>query len=84
MQGYWDKPGWTAEAIDADGWMHSGDLAQFDADGYCSIVGRLKNMLIRGGENVYPREIEEHLFRHPAVALAQVFGVPDPTYTGPH
>jgi len=63
-----------------DGWMYTGDLATLDADGYCHIVGRVKDMLIRGGENVYPREIEEFLFRHPKVQAAQVFGVPDPKY----
>ncbi|HEU0222590.1 MAG TPA: AMP-binding protein [Paracoccaceae bacterium] len=80
MQGYWDEPEKTAEAIDAEGWMHTGDLATIDAEGYCNIVGRLKDMLIRGGENVYPREIEEFLFQHPKVQLVQVFGVPDPKY----
>ncbi|TVQ55741.1 MAG: AMP-binding protein [Rhodobacteraceae bacterium] len=80
MQGYWDEPEKTAEAIDAEGWMHTGDLAAIDAEGYCNIVGRVKDMLIRGGENVYPREIEEHLYAHPAVQIAQVFGVPDPKY----
>jgi fatty-acyl-CoA synthase len=80
MQGYWDDPDKTAEAIDPEGWMRTGDLATLDAEGYCNIVGRVKDMLIRGGENVYPREIEEHLFQHPAVAIAQVFGVPDPKY----
>ncbi|HZP93416.1 MAG TPA: AMP-binding protein [Burkholderiales bacterium] len=78
MLGYWDDPQATGEAIDAAGWMHSGDLATLDADGYCNIVGRLKDMLIRGGENVFPREIEEYLYRHPKVMEAQVFGVPDP------
>ena len=63
-----------------DGWMHTGDLATIDAEGYCNIVGRLKDMLIRGGENVYPREIEEFLFRHPKVQSVQVFGVPDQKY----
>jgi fatty-acyl-CoA synthase len=80
MQGYWDEPEKTAEAIDAEGWMHTGDLATLDAEGYCNIVGRVKDMLIRGGENVYPREIEEHLYAHPAVQVAQVFGVPDPKF----
>ena len=70
----------TAEAIDADGWMHTGDLATMDADGYCRIVGRIKDMVIRGGENIYPREIEEFLFTHPDVADAQVVGVPDERY----
>ena len=80
MKGYWDDPERTAEAIDADGWMHTGDLATIDAEGYCNIVGRVKDMLIRGGENIYPREIEEYLFRHPKVASAQVFGVPSEKY----
>ncbi|MEC9345977.1 MAG: AMP-binding protein [Pseudomonadota bacterium] len=80
MKGYWNDPERTAEAIDADGWMHTGDLATIDAEGYCNITGRVKDMLIRGGENVYPREVEEFLFRHPKVAEAQVFGIPDPKY----
>ena len=78
MLGYWDDPIATREAIDSAGWMHSGDLATLDADGYCNIVGRVKDMLIRGGENVFPREIEEFLYRHPKVMEAQAFGVPDP------
>ena len=77
MRGYWDDPERSADAIDATGWMHSGDLATIDEHGYCTIVGRLKDMLIRGGENIYPREIEEFLLRHPKVQSAQVFGVPD-------
>ncbi|MCD9032013.1 AMP-binding protein [Luteimonas sp. Y-2-2-4F] len=77
MRGYWGDAQRTAEVLDADGWMRTGDLATLDADGYCRIVGRLKDMLIRGGENVYPREIEEFLHGHPAVADVQVFGVPD-------
>jgi fatty-acyl-CoA synthase len=80
MQGYWGEAAKTAEAIDAEGWMHSGDLATLDGEGFCNIVGRLKDMLIRGGENVYPREIEEFLYTHPAVQVAQVFGIPDPVY----
>ncbi len=80
MLGYWNDPERTAEAIDADGWMHSGDLATMDDDGYVNIVGRLKDMVIRGGENIYPREIEEFLYTHPAVADAQVIGVPDERY----
>ena len=80
MKGYWAEPGKTAEAVDADGWMHTGDLATLDESGYCNILGRVKDMLIRGGENIYPREIEEYLFRHPSVALVQVFGVPDPKF----
>ena len=77
MPGYWDDPEKTAEAIDADGWMHSGDLATMDANGYVRITGRIKDMIIRGGENIYPREIEEFLLTHPAVQDAQVFGVTD-------
>ena len=79
MLGYWDDEAKTAESIQ-DGWMRTGDLATFDAEGYCNIVGRVKDMLIRGGENVYPREIEEFLFRHPKVQAVNVFGVPDPKY----
>jgi fatty-acyl-CoA synthase len=77
MLGYWEDPERTAEAIDPSGWMHTGDLATMDADGYCAIVGRIKDMVIRGGENVYPREIEEFLYQHPAIVDVQVFGVPD-------
>jgi fatty-acyl-CoA synthase len=77
MRGYWEDPERTAEAIDTSGWMHSGDLAAIDSRGYCTIVGRIKDMLIRGGENIYPREIEEFLMRHPKIQAAQVFGVPD-------
>ena len=77
MLGYWDEPARTREAIDADGFMHTGDLATLDDEGYCNIVGRLKEMVIRGGENVYPREVEEFLYRHPKVQEVQVFGVPD-------
>ena len=80
MRGYWDDAERSDEAIDAAGWMHSGDLATIDAEGYCSIVGRLKDMVIRGGENIYPREIEEFLMRHPKVQAVQVFGVPDHRY----
>jgi len=79
MQGYWNDEAKTRESI-VDGWMHTGDLATLDADGYCNIVGRLKDMLIRGGENIYPREIEEFLFRHPKIQSVQVFGVPDAKY----
>ncbi|MFI6986226.1 AMP-binding protein [Embleya sp. NPDC050154] len=77
MLGYWQDPDRTAEVIDADGWMHTGDLATMDADGYVSIVGRIKDMVIRGGENVYPREIEEFLYGHPDIEDVQVVGVPD-------
>jgi fatty-acyl-CoA synthase len=80
MKGYWEDPERTVEAIDESGWMHTGDLASLDAEGYCTITGRLKDMLIRGGENVYPREIEEFLYRHPKVQAVQVFGVPDAKY----
>ena len=80
MLGYWDEPDRTAEAVDAAGWMHTGDLATMDAEGYVNIVGRIKDMVIRGGENIYPREIEEYLHTHPDVADAQVIGVPDPKY----
>ncbi|GGF42002.1 AMP-binding protein [Marmoricola endophyticus] len=80
MLGYWDDEAKTAEAIDADGWMHTGDLAEMRADGYCTIVGRIKDMVIRGGENVYPREIEEFLYTHPDIADVQVVGVPDERY----
>jgi fatty-acyl-CoA synthase len=78
MLGYWDEPERTAEAIGAEGWMHSGDLAVFDSEGYGNIVGRLKDMVIRGGENIYPREIEEFLFAHPLIEDVAVVGVPDP------
>ena len=80
MRGYWDDPDRTAEAIDADGWMHTGDLAVMREDGYCTIVGRIKDMVIRGGENIYPREIEEFLHTHPDVEDVQVIGVPDERY----
>jgi fatty-acyl-CoA synthase len=80
MQGYWADDAKTAEAIDTDGWMHTGDLAVIDDAGYCQITGRLKDMVIRGGENIYPREVEEFLFRHPKIQDVQVFGIPDPKY----
>ncbi len=80
MHGYWGDDGRTREAIDTDGWMHTGDLATMDAEGYVNIVGRIKDMVIRGGENVYPREIEEFLYQHPAVSDVQVIGVPDEKY----
>lgn len=80
MQGYWNQPDKTAEAIDAEGWMHTGDLARMDQDGYLVIEGRIKDMVIRGGENVYPREIEEFLYTHPDIQDVQVIGVPDATY----
>ena len=80
MLGYWDDEEKTREAIDADGWMHTGDLAEMREDGYCNIVGRIKDMVIRGGENIYPREIEEFLYQHPDIEDVQVIGVPDEKY----
>ncbi len=80
MLGYWGDEAKTAEAIDRGGWMHTGDLAVIDDEGYCNIVGRLKDMVIRGGENIYPREIEEFLYRHPKIQDVQVVGIPDPKY----
>ena len=80
MRGYWDDTEKTREAIDPAGWMHTGDLATIDEAGYCNIVGRIKDMIIRGGENIYPREIEEFLYRHPKIQDVQVFGIPDPRY----
>ena len=80
MLGYWNEPEKTAEVLDAAGWMHTGDLAEMDEAGYVNIVGRIKDMIIRGGENVYPREVEEFLYTHPDVVDAQVIGVPDEKY----
>jgi len=89
MLGYWEGRGepaatggrkYNTEAIDDEGWMHTGDLAVMREDGYCTIVGRIKDMVIRGGENVYPREIEEFLYSHPGIEDAQVIGVPDAKY----
>ncbi len=80
MLGYWDDPDKTAEAVDAEGWMHTGDLAVMREDGYCNIVGRIKDMVIRGGENIYPKEIEEFLYAHPDIEDVQVIGVPDQRY----
>jgi len=77
MIGYWDDEARTREVLDTAGWMHSGDLATIDEDGYCRIIGRLKDLVIRGGENISPREVEEYLYRHPAVRDVQVTGVPD-------
>ena len=77
MLGYWDDEPRTKQAIDAAGWMHTGDLATIDSEGYCAIVGRIKDLVIRGGENVYPREVEEFLYSHPKIVDVQVFGVPD-------
>ena len=80
MLGYWEQPDKTAEAVDTAHWMHTGDLAVMDAAGYLNIVGRIKDMVIRGGENVYPREVEEFLYTHPAIEDVQVIGVPDEKY----
>ncbi len=80
MKGYYNMPEATAAAIDAEGWLHTGDLAVRDANGYYKITGRIKDMIIRGGENIYPKEIEEFLYTHPAVKDVQVVGVPDKTY----
>ncbi|MEJ2130175.1 MAG: AMP-binding protein, partial [Gammaproteobacteria bacterium] len=80
MPGYWADPEKSAETIDDRNWLHSGDIAVLDDAGYCQIVGRLKDMLIRGGENIFPREIEEYLFQHPSIEQAEVIGVPDPKY----
>jgi fatty-acyl-CoA synthase len=77
MQGYWDDEERTRETIDSAGWLHSGDLAQMDEEGYVQIVGRIKDMIIRGGENIYPREVEEFLYTHPDIQEVQVFGLPD-------
>ena len=80
MAGYWNDPQKTSDAIDAEGWMHTGDIAVMDEEGYVQITGRIKDMVIRGGENIYPREIEEFLYTHPDVLDAQVVGVPDEKY----
>ena len=80
MLGYWNDPERTAEAIDADGWMHTGDLGTVDDEAYGNVVGRIKDMVIRGGENIYPREVEEFLFRHPKIRDVQVVGIPDDKY----
>ena len=80
MLGYWENPEATATAIDSNGWMHTGDTAIMDEDGYVNIVGRIKDMIVRGGENVYPREIEEYLMTHDNIEAVQVTGVPDPKY----
>jgi fatty-acyl-CoA synthase len=80
MRGYWNEPERTREALDEAGWMHTGDLGVLDEEGYCNIVGRVKDMIIRGGENIYPREIEEFLYRHPAILDVAVVGVPDAKY----
>ena len=78
MKGYWDDPERTAETVERDGWIHTGDLGTLDENGWLRVTGRVKEMIIRGGEKVYPREVEEHLYRHPRILDAQVFGVPDP------
>jgi len=80
MLGYWNNPEATQKSIDTARWMHTGDLATLDAEGYANIVGRIKDMIIRGGENVYPREIEEFLYTHPKIQDVQVIGVPDAKY----
>ncbi|MGX9428820.1 AMP-binding protein [Bradyrhizobium sp. LeoA1S1] len=80
MQRYWDDPAKTADAIDGAGWLHTGDLATLDKQGYCNIVGRVKDMVIRGRENIYPREIEDALYEHPEIEEVQAFGVPDPKF----
>jgi fatty-acyl-CoA synthase len=80
MRGYWEDPERTADEIDPAHWIRSGDIAEMDEDGYIAIVGRIKDMIIRGGENIYPREIEEFLYRHPKIDEVEVFGVPDPKY----
>lgn len=80
MKGYWADDVRTTESIDSDGWMHTGDLATLDAEGYCNIVGRIKDLVIRGGENIYPREVEEFLYSHPKIQDVQIFGVPDKKY----
>ena len=80
MLGYWGEPALTAQAIDATGWMHTGDLVTMDHDGYVDIGGRIKDLIIRGGENIYPREIEEFLYTHPDIIDVQVIDVPDERY----
>jgi fatty-acyl-CoA synthase len=80
MQGYWGDSERTAETIDSDGWLHSGDLGVMDEDGYTQVTGRIKDMIIRGGENIYSREVEEFLYTHPDIQEVQVFGIPDERY----
>ncbi|WP_264990883.1 AMP-binding enzyme, partial [Mycobacterium kiyosense] len=80
MSGYWNEPDKTAEVIDAQGWMHTGDLASMDADGYVRITGRIKDIVVRGGENISPREVEEFLHTHPDIVDGHVIGVPDERY----
>src|SRR4029078_8135969 len=80
MLGYWDESEKTGDVLDANGWVHTGDIALIDAEGYCNILGRIKDMVIRGGENLYPREIEEFLYRHPKIQDVQLIGVADDRY----
>ena len=80
MKGYWGDETRTNESIDSDGWMHSGDLAVLDNDGFCNVVGRVKDMVIRGGENIYPKEIEDFFYKNKKIKYVQVFGVPDPKF----
>ena len=80
MPGYWGDEDKTRETIDAEGWLHSGDIGVMDEQGYTQITGRIKDMIIRGGENIYPREVEEFLYSHPSILDVQVFGVPDQKY----
>jgi fatty-acyl-CoA synthase len=80
MSGYWDDRARSTEAVDSNGWMHTGDLGALDDQGYCRIVGRVKDLIIRGGENISPREVEEFLYRHPQIEDVQVFGLPDRRY----
>src|SRR5258708_35646480 len=80
MLGYWDEPEKTADVLDPNGWIHTGDIGVIDQEGYCNIVGRIKDMVIRGDENLYPREIEEFLYRHPKIQDVQIFGVADDRY----
>ena len=80
MKGYWGDETRTNESIDSDGWMHSGDLAVLDNDGFCNVVGRVKDMVIRGGENIYPKEIEDFFYKNKKIKDVQVFGVPDPKF----
>jgi len=80
MKGYYKMPEATTAAIDSDGWLHTGDLGEIDPNGYFKVTGRIKDMIIRGGENIYPRELEEFIFTHPKVQNVQVVGIPDPKY----
>lgn len=80
MKGYWNDEEKTADTIDDEGWLHSGDLGEIDAEGYVKITGRIKDMIIRGGENIYPKEIEEFLYTHSQIQEVQIFGLPDEKY----